>query len=171
MAAVMSAAATANIALSGVISKNLINDIFMPNMTSRGLMQATRVVILFIGIIATYIAIALPSAFMLVALGFDLVLSCLFVPLTLGLYWKKANAYGAIAGLFAGVGVRVFGAAVVNGFSLDGIASTTDIWYYFTLAGPVASFLAMFAVSLATQKVCKPVEMVKHLEETVQTTD
>lgn len=52
LAAVMSAAATANIALSGIISKNLIKDLFMPSMTSKGLMQATRVVILFVGALA-----------------------------------------------------------------------------------------------------------------------
>lgn len=159
MAAVMSAAATANIALSGVISKNLVQDIFMPTMSSRGLMQATRVIIFCVGILGAYIAIALPSAFILTSLGFDLVLSCLFIPLTLGLYWKKANACGAIAGFIAGAVVRIIGAGLLNGFTLSGIASSADSWYYFTLGGPLAALLAMVAVSLATQSVCKPVEM------------
>ena len=159
MAAVMSAAATANIALSGVISKNLVHDIFMPNMSSRGLMQATRVIILGVGILGAYIAIALPSAFILTSLGFDLVLSCLFIPLTLGLYWKKANACGAIAGFIAGAGVRIVGAGLLNGFTLPGIASSANSWYYFTLGGPLSALLAMVAVSLITQTACKPVEM------------
>ena len=164
MAAVMSAAATANIALSGVIAKNLISDMFVPNMSSRGLMQTSRVMVLVIGIIATVIGVALPSVFMLLALGFDLVLSCLFIPLTLGLYWKKANACGAIAGLIAGALVRVVGAGMINGFSVAGIASTTDTWYYFTLAGPLASLAAMVLVSLLTQASCKPIALKLDLE-------
>ena len=159
MAAVMSAAATANIALSGVIAKNLVNDMFMPSMSSRGLMQTTRIIILFIGILGAYLAIGLPSAFLLTSLGFDLVLSCLFVPLTLGLYWKKANACGAIAGLIAGAFTRIVGAGLLNGFTLPGIASSADSWYYFTLGGPLAAFTAMVIVSLATQSMCKPVEL------------
>ena len=159
MAAVMSAAATANIALSGVIAKNLINDMFMPSMSSRGLMQTTRVIILVIGILGAYLAIGLPSAFLLTSLGFDLVLSCLFVPLTLGLYWEKANACGAIAGLVAGAFTRIVGAGLLNGFTLPGIASSADSWYYFTLGGPLAALVAMVSVSLATQSVCKPVVM------------
>ena len=159
MAAVMSAAATANIALSGVIAKNLINDICMPSMSSRGLMQTSRVIILVIGILGAYLAIGLPSAFLLTSLGFDMVFSCLFVPLTLGLYWKKANAYGAIAGLVAGALARIGGAGMVNGFTMAGIASSADSWYYFTLIGPLAALVAMVIVSLVTQSVCKPIEL------------
>ena len=159
MAAVMSAAATANIALSGVIAKNLINDMFIPSMSSRGLMQTTRLIILLIGILGAYIAIGLPSAFLLTSLGFDLVLSCLFIPLTLGLSWKKANACGAVAGLIAGAFTRIVGAGLVNGFTLPGIASSAESWYYFTLGGPLAALVAMVVVSLATQSICKPIEM------------
>ena len=159
MAAVMSAAATANIALAGVISKNLIQDIFVPNMSSHSLMQTTRIVVLIVGIIATYIAIALPSAFLLMSLGFDLILSCLFIPLTLGLYWKKANGYGAVAGLLAGAVFRIVVSGMVNGFTLEGIGTPTDTWYYFTLGGPIVSLLVMTIISLLTQKQSVPIEL------------
>ena len=160
LAAVMSAAATANIALAGVISKNLIKDIFVPDMSSHKLMQVTRVVIVIVGIIACFIAIGLPSAYLLTALGFDLILSCLFIPLTLGLYWKKANGYGAIAGLVAGAVFRVGLAGFFKGFSVEGIGATDDIWYYFTLGGPLVSLVCMVIVSLLTQKIDKPIELV-----------
>ena len=163
MAAVMSAAATANIALAGVISKNLINDIFVPKMSSHNLMQTTRVVVLGVGIIAAYIAIALPSAFLLMSLGFDLILSSLFVPLTLGLYWKKANGYGAVAGLLAGAAFRIVVSGFVNGFTLEGIGTPTETWYYFTLGGPLVSLVAMTVVSLLSQKQSVPV--ILELEE------
>ena len=159
LAAVMSAAATANIALSGVIAKNLIKDVFVKDMSSRALMQTTRIVISVVGVLAAYISIALPSAFLLTSLGFDLILSCLFMPLTLGLYWKKTNGYGAIAGMLAGAVVRIIGSGLVNGFSLEGIGSPTDIWYVFTLGGPLASGIAIVVVSLLTQKRDRPIEL------------
>ena len=159
MAAVMSAAATANIALAGVISKNMIKDVFYPDMTSYKLMQLTRVIVLIIGVVAAFIAIGLPSAFMLTALGFDLILSCLFIPLTLGLYWSKANGHGAIAGLVAGAAFRIGVAGAINGFSVETIAATTDIWFYFTLGGPLVSLVAMVLVSLATQKINPPIPL------------
>lgn len=159
MAAVMSAAATANIALSGVISKNLIKDIFIPQMSSYGVMQTTRVVILIVGIIGAVVAIGLPSVYFLTSLGFDLILSCMFVPLTLGLYWKKTNGYGATAGMIAGAIVRIIGSGYVNGFTLEGIGTPTETWYYFTLSGPIASLIVTVAVSLLTQKKNRPLEL------------
>ena len=116
-------------------------------------------VILVIGIIAIFIAIGLPSAYLLTALGFDLILSCLFIPLTLGLYWKKANGWGAIAGLVSGALFRIGVAGMFKGFSIEGIGATDEIWYYFTLGGPLVSLVCMVAVSLLTQKIDKPIEL------------
>ena len=157
LAASMSAAATANIALAGVIAKNLIKDIFMPDMSSQGLMQTSRVVILGVGAISAYTCIALPSAYLLMTLGFDLILSCLFIPLTLGLYWNKANGYGAIAGLLSGAFFRIIVSGIVNGFTLEGIGSAPDTWFYFTIFGPIVSLVFMVTVSLLTQKIDKPI--------------
>ncbi len=160
MAAVMSAAATANIALAGVVSKNLVKDIFIPDMNSHNLMQTTRAVVLLLGILSAFIAIALPSAYLLLALGFDLIMSCLFIPLTLGLYWKRANGYGCIAGLLSGAIFRIVGSGLMNGFTLEGIGTPLEGWYYFTLGGPIVALFFMTAVSLLTQQANKPIELV-----------
>ncbi len=159
LSAVMSAAATANIALAGVVSKNLIHDIFRPDMSSRGLMQTSRVVILILGVISTAIAVGLPSAYLLLALGFDLIMSCLFIPLTLGLYWSKGNGYGAVAGMLAGAAYRIIGSGITNGFSLEGIGTPLEGWYYFTIGGPVISLLFMVVVSLITARLNPPIPL------------
>ena len=157
LAAVMSAAATANIALAGVVAKNLIQDIFIPDMSSHKLMQTTRLVVLLLGILSAFIAIGLPSAYLLLALGFDLIMSCLFIPLTLGLYWKPGNGYGCIAGLLGGALFRIVGSGMLNGFTLEGIGTPLDYWYVFTLGGPIVSLICMVVVSLATQKANPPI--------------
>ena len=155
----MSAAATANIALAGVVSKNLIHDIFRPDMSSRGLMQTSRVVILILGVVSTLIAVGLPSAYLLLALGFDLIMSCLFIPLTLGLYWKRGNGCGAVAGMLAGAAYRIIGSGLLNGFSLEGIGTPLEGWYYFTIGGPIVSLLFMVVVSLLTSKANPPIAL------------
>lgn len=88
-----------------------------------------------------------------------MILSCLFAPLTLGLFWKKSNGTGAIAGMVAGFVARVTLAGLVNGFTLEGVGSPTDTWYYFTLGGPCISAAVMVAVSLLTQKQDAPIEL------------
>ena len=99
------------------------------------------------------------------AFGFDLIMSSLFACMTLGLYWKKANRYGAIAGILAGLMVRVVGSGIENGFSLEGICSSAPSWYIYTLAAPIVSFIVMWAVSLATQKIDPSNEFGFHFDE------
>ncbi len=156
LAAVMSCADSALLALSGMISKNIVKDVFLPKLSDKGLVRATRFFVLTCTIIGAVMAVSLPSAFTLMALGFDLITCSLFAPLTLGLYWKKANAYGAIAGMLASIIVRVGGSGLQYGFTLEGIAFTGDSWYVYTLAGPAVCFVTMFAVSLLTQKANPP---------------
>lgn len=152
LSAVMSAAATANIALSGLISKNIIQDLFLPRVSSRQLMQLTRGIIVLVGILAAYLSLAVDSALTLTNFGFDLILSCLFIPMALGIYWPKANGYGAVAAMIGGIAVRVGLCGVINGFSMQTIAKPETTWFYFTLAGPAVSLLCMITVSMLTHK-------------------
>ena len=152
LSAVMSAAATANIALSGLISKNIIQDLFMPKIGSRQLMQLTRVIIVLVGLFAAYLSLKVDSALTLTNFGFDLILSCLFIPMALGIYWKKANGYGAVAAMIGGITVRVGLCGLINGFTMQSIAKPDTTWFYFTVAGPVVSLVCMLTVSLLTHK-------------------
>lgn len=156
MAAVMSCGDSALLALAGMMSKNIVKDIFMPKLGDKGLMLTSRLIVLGAAIIASFMAFALPSAFTLMCLGFDIMTCTLFAPLCLGLYWKKANAYGAIAGMIAAFLVRVGGSTLEYGFTLEGIAFTGDTWYVYALAGPTTCFVTMFVVSLLTQKISPP---------------
>jgi SSS family transporter len=158
LAAVTSAANSSLLALAGVLAKNIFQDLFKPDMSDRGLVFASRVLVVVLSVMALLIAISLPSAFLLVALGFDLILSCLFAVFTLGLYWKKANGYGAIAGMLVGVFCRVVLAGFEHSFTLEGLI-LIDNWYMYTIFSPIASFAAMISVSLLTQKQSPPIAL------------
>ena len=159
LSAVMSAAATALLALSGMISMNIYRDVINPNASHATQVRVTRILVLALGIVATVIALTYPNAAELSAFGFDLILASLFGAMTLGLFWKKTNAIGAAAGMIAGILFRVVGAAIDSGeISLVAMAYPAH-WYYFTLLSPLVSIVTTVVVSLATQKVSAPIAM------------
>ena len=166
LSAVMSAAATALLALAGMISMNIYRDIINPEASHATQVKVTRILVLGMGIVATTIAITYPNAAELSAFGFDLILASLLGAMTLGLFWKKANSIGAACGMLSGMLFRIIGAAIDSGeVSLIAMAYP-EHWYYFTLLSPLISFATIIIVSLATQKSCKPIEM-KEPEETL----
>ena len=90
---------------------------------------------------AIWIAYVKPEPGTLLALAFDVVLAGCFVPLTLGIYWKKANNTGAMVGMVVGSAVRVAMIFIVP----EEYAGLE------TLLAPFAS-LIMIPVSLLTQE-------------------
>lgn len=159
LSAVMSAAATALLALAGMTSINIYRDIFNPTASHAQLVKVSRILVLCMGVMATVIAIYYPSAGELSAFAFDLLLASTLSAMTLGLFWKKANSLGAGVGMLAGMLFRVIGAAIDSGeVSLQAMAYP-EHWYYFTLLSPLVSLVITIAVSLATQKTCVPIEM------------
>ena len=157
LAAVMSAADSAMLALAGMFTKNIYKDILHPSASDKNMVLVTRICVGAVGILAGIIAVSFPYAFNLSVFAFDLLLASLFVPLTLGLFWKKANGYGAMAGMITGFAVRIIGGGMQQGFTLAGILSPLDTWYLFTLFSPLASLAAMVPVCLLTQKIDEPV--------------
>ena len=153
LSAVMGAASSALLAMSGMISKNVWKDVIRPNTTDKELVLVSRLCVVAFAIFAVYLALSLEMVYLLLALGFDLIMASLFAAMTLGLYWKKANEFGAIAGIIAGIGTGVIGAGLANDFTLTGIAYAGD-WYVWSLVSPAVSFIVMIVVSLATQNSC-----------------
>ncbi len=153
LSAVMGAASSALLAMSGMISKNIYKDVLRPQTSDKELVLVSRVCVVLFAILGLYLALELEMVYLLIALGFDLIMASLFAAMTLGLYWRKANQYGAIAGIIAGFFTRIIGAGVMNGFSLKSIAYAGD-WYVWSLVAPLAAFVVTVIVSLLTQKSC-----------------
>ena len=165
LSAVMGAASSALLAMAAMISKNLWKDFLKPETTDKELVLVSRICVVVFALIALYLALRMKFVYMLMAFGFDLIMSSLLACMTLGMYWKKANKYGAMASIISGLLVRVIGAGLENGFTLEGVASSSPSWYVYTLAAPVVSFIVMWSVSLATQKVNPSNEFGFHFDE------
>ncbi|RLG84281.1 MAG: hypothetical protein DRO39_07655 [Thermoprotei archaeon] len=90
MAAVMSNADSMLLAPATVVAK----DIFAPQMSDRGLLTTSRVLVLILGLAAIAAGIARADVLYWPVLAFDVLFAALFVPLTLGLWWRRYNWAG-----------------------------------------------------------------------------
>ncbi len=105
---------------------------------------------------AVYLAYVKPEPGMMLVLAFDVVFAGLLVPLTLGIFWKKANTYGALAAIIVGSVLRLIlffsvGNPAFGIFYIPEYLAGLD-----TLIPPVVSLIVIVPVSLLTQKQDPP---------------
>jgi len=143
----MSTASGGLLAISSVVSRNFIQRIIRrrwmnkPAWGDSKLLGATRVIIIPMMIAGTALGYFLPAPGIYLILAFDVVFAGAFAPLTLGLFWRKANMPAAIASLIVGSALRL---VLFQYMPLD--LAGLD-----TMIPPIVSFALFFAVALATQ--------------------
>lgn len=109
LSAIMSTTSSAILAPAAIVSENLVKPILQNRLTDRQLLFLTRTSVLAFSALGCVMAMLRSNIYELVGESSVLSLVSLFVPLTMGLYWKKANAAGAIVSMIAGmVGWIVF---------------------------------------------------------------
>lgn len=152
MGASMSTANGALLAMGSVFSRNILHRKIMRGLLKReglndkSLLWATRVFVVPVMLGGMILGYLVPAPGVLVILTFDLVFSGLFACLLFGVYWRKANAAGAVACIIVGVTLRIglFFAIPPEYAGLD------------TLIPPVISAVVFVGVTLATQKNYPP---------------
>ena len=109
LAAALSTAAGLLLAISSAISHDLLKGIFRPDISEKGELNASRVAMAFTVLLAGYLGFNPPDfAAGTVALAFGLAASSIFPALMLGIFYKRMNTAGAIAGMLSGIGVTLF---------------------------------------------------------------
>ncbi len=108
LAAALSTAAGLLLAISSAISHDLLKSVFMPKITERGELNASRIAMAFTVLFAGYLGFNPPDfAAGTVALAFGLAASSLFPALMLGTFYKRMNTAGAVAGMLSGISVTL----------------------------------------------------------------
>jgi Na+/pantothenate symporter len=95
---------------------------------------------------AIYLAHVKPEPGILLVLAFDVVFAGCLVPLTLGIYWKKANTPGALSAVIVGSVLRL-----ILFYTIPEHLAGLD-----TMIPPVVGLIAMVVVSLMTQESHPP---------------
>lgn len=68
-----------------------------------------KVLLLLVALVAAFVALLRPGSIVsLVGLAFSLAAASLFPVLVLGVFWRRANRWGAIAGMLTGFGVSAY---------------------------------------------------------------
>jgi cation/acetate symporter len=148
MAAAMSTADGLLLAIANALSHDLYYKIIDPSAATRTRLIVARVLLVVIGLAAAFIAsLQLTGILGAVAWAFCFACSGLFFPLVLGVWWKRANREGAIAGMLAGfIAGSVYLYHVYNGgapwLQIDHLR--------FGMIGMPVSLIAMVVVSLMT---------------------
>lgn len=109
LAAALSTAAGLLLAISSAISHDLLKGVFRPDISEKGELMASRVAMAFAVLLAGYLGFNPPDfAAGTVALAFGLAASSIFPALMMGIFNKKMNTAGAVAGMLSGIGVTLF---------------------------------------------------------------
>jgi SSS family solute:Na+ symporter len=146
ISAVMSTASATLLAPSITLTRNLIGEAFAMN--DKQLLLATRIVVVCFAFAVTGFALASQgtSIYEMVGNAYKVTLVGAFVPLVMGLYWKRATTQGALFSSLGGLACWL----TMESFGGE------SIWPP-QLAGLVVSFAGMIIGSLTPNLVRKPV--------------
>lgn len=148
MAAALSTAGGLMIAISSAFAHDIYYRVMKPNATEKTRLNVARISIVVATLFAGLIALDPPGAItQIVAWAFALASGTFFPALILGVWWKRSNAQGVIAGMLVGLGVTLayIFAAKYGGFTILGIIDTGA-----GVFGASAAIIANIVVSLAT---------------------
>ena len=115
LAAALSTADGLLLAISNALSHDGYYKIVDPGASTQKRVTISKLLLLAVAFIAAYAASQKPADILsLVGAAFSLAASTLFPPLVLGVFWKRANHIGAIAGMVAGFMVCLYYMIRVN---------------------------------------------------------
>lgn len=150
MAAAMSTADGLLLAIANALSHDLYYKIIDPKAETARRLIVARVLLIVIGAAGAAVAsLQLTSILGAVAWAFDFACSGLFFPLVLGIWWKRANRPGAIAGMACGFIVGSWYLYMVRFAGMDPWLGIDHL--RFGIVGMAASVVSMVAVTLMTK--------------------
>ncbi len=103
LSAIMSTASSAILAPAAIMSENVLKPLAGNKFNDRQLLLMTRISILVFSAIATIMACMRSNIYELVGESSILSLVSLFIPLVMGLYWKRASTAGALLSMVLGI--------------------------------------------------------------------
>ena len=175
LAAALSTAAGLLLAIASAISHDLLKGVFRPNISERRELMASRLAMAGAIIFAGYLGFNPPDfAAGTVALAFGLAASSIFPALMMGIFDKRINTEGAVAGMLTGLSVTLLYVFQHKGIMF--VADTAFLgdmpanWFLgiepnaFGVVGALVNFGVAFTVSSLTQAPPREIQdLVEHI--------
>ena len=176
LAAALSTAAGLLLAISSAISHDLLKGVYKPDISEKQELMASRLAMAGAIGVAGYLGFNPPDfAAGTVALAFGLAASSIFPALMMGIFSKRMNREGAIAGMIAGIGVTLLYVFQHKGImfvpSTAFLGDWPENWFFgiepnaFGAVGAICNFaVALFVARLTAP----PPERIRHLVEDIR---
>jgi cation/acetate symporter len=169
LAAALSTAAGLLLAISSAISHDLLKGIIRPDISEKAELIASRIAMAFTVLAAGYLGFNPPDfAAGTVALAFGLAASSIFPAIMLGIFYKRMNTAGAVAGMLSGIGVTLFYVFQHKGImfvqSTSFLGDLDPNWFFgiepnaFGAVGALVNFIVAFVVCKMTAEPPKHVQ-------------
>ncbi|HEY6631223.1 MAG TPA: VC_2705 family sodium/solute symporter, partial [Rhizobiaceae bacterium] len=151
LAAALSTADGLLLAIANALSHDVYYKMIDQNAPTARRLIVSRILLVVVAIAAAYVASTKPSDILaMVSWAFSLAAAGLFPALVLGVWWKRANSPGAIAGMIAGFGVCLYYLLGTR----YGAVTFVDMWSWLSTARPEQ--LAQFAELKAAYAAAAP---------------
>jgi len=161
LAAALSTADGLLLTISNALSHDLYYKMIDPSASTTKRVSISKALLLVVALIAAYVTSLKPGNILfLVGAAFSLAASAFFPALVLGVFWKRANKWGAITGMIAGLGTAML--YMVRTYPFFGGVSANE---WFGLApisagvfGVPVGLITIYVVSLLTPEPSKQIQ-------------
>jgi cation/acetate symporter len=177
IAAALSTAAGLLLVISAAVSHDLIKGIFVPTISDKNELRAGRIAAAFAIMVAGYLGFDPPGwVAQVVAFAFGLAAASLFPVILLGIFFKRANKEGAIAGMLTGLiftygYIEYFKGLFLKWAGAPWGENIAEHWLFgispegIGVIGMCLNFIVMISVSYMT---APPPEHIQHMVEHIR---
>ncbi|RWO25838.1 MAG: cation acetate symporter [Mesorhizobium sp.] len=158
LAAALSTADGLLLAIANALSHDIYYKMIDQNAPTSRRLIVSRILLVMVAVLAAYVASTKPSDILsMVSWAFSLAAGGLFPALVLGVWWKRANSAGAVAGMIAGFGITIFYLVMTQyGADFDKATPNMELWWGVKNISSAAfglpvGFAVMIIVSLLTR--------------------
>lgn len=172
LAAALSTADGLLLTIANALSHDLYYKMINPNAPTARRVLISKILLLVVALAAAYVAAQKPADILfLVSAAFSFAAAAFFPALTLGIFWKRANQWGAVAGMIGGLGVTFYYMVTTQPWlrSVFGVTSPIELWYGILpisagVFGVPLGFALIIVVSLLTPAPRKDIQdLVDHV--------
>ncbi len=172
LAAALSTADGLLLTIANALSHDVYYKMIDPNASTARRVTISKVLLLVVALAAAYVAAQKPADILfLVSAAFSFAAAAFFPALVLGVFWKRANKWGASLGIAAGLGITFYYMVTTQPWlrGVFGVTSPIELWWGILpisagLFGVPLGFAVIIIVSLITPAPSKDTqELVEHV--------
>jgi cation/acetate symporter len=174
LAAALSTADGLLLTIANALSHDLYYKMIDPNASTARRVLISKMLLLVVAVLAALVAAQKPADILfLVSAAFSFAAAAFFPALVLGVFWKRANKWGAVLGMTAGLGITFYYMVMTQPWlrGVFGVTAPIDLWWGILpisagVFGVPLGFAVIIVVSLLTPppqgEVQQLVELVRY---------